>query len=272
MKQSKLRTGMTKLLPLPVRKFLVAIYLSVKRMLVYKNYDSSEYWRKRASCPGQAAVLWNNQEYNELYRINQSEILKPHIAQLHPDAKVLDIGCGIGTVSSLIRRLRADVTVDAVDFEEMIAVCRQQACIDNVNWIASSAEEFTGCGYKYDLIISSGCYSAIRDIDKLKKALTNAANMLANGGRIVMIDPFHRSNYLARAKFGTGDVVKHLQKHNLAIERKSGILFWPWRVWLANSEYKGSQLKRRYDRGEKLLKMLGRHYWADYKILVFKQS
>ena len=272
MTNSKLRTTAAKIIPLPIRKFLVAIYATIKRMLTYKNYDSSEYWRKRATCPGQAAVLWNNQEYNELYRKDQAEILKPYIQSLQDGSKVLDIGCGIGVIASLVRSIRHDVSIDAVDFEEMITVAREQTKERNINYIASPAEDFTGCGYKYDLIISSACYSMIRDIDKLKKALKNGANMLSDNGIIVMIDPFHRWNYLARAKFNTKDVETFMKEHQLVLEKKSGILFWLFRDWLANSGFSGAKLEKRYRTGEKLLKILGQHFWADYKILIFRKA
>jgi len=261
-------SGVSKFIPRPIK----VVFSNIKKMLVYENYDSTEYWRKRASCSGQAAVLWKNQGYNELYRADQGRIVEPWVRSLPQNAAVLDIGCGIGIVASMIRSMRQDVSIDAVDFEEMIAIAREKTEKLNINYVASSSEEFIGLGYKYNLIISSGCYSAIRDIAKLKKSLKNGANMLADDGIILMIDPFHRWNFLARAKFNTNDVVTYLRQFGLSLTKKSGVLFWPFRVLLSNSDYSGLKLETQYRRGERLLKILGQHFWADYKVLIFKKT
>jgi len=254
-------------IPKSIKKPLAVI----RQMLVYTSYDSSEYWRRRASSPGQAAVLWKNQEYNALYRIDQRRIIEPWVQSLPSGATVLDIGCGVGVVASMLRSIRSDIAIDGVDFEEMIAIARDQTQGQDIRYIASSAEEYKGDGQGYDLIISSGCYSAIRNIDKLKKSLDNGALMLKAGGILLFIDPFHRWNYLARAKFATRDVVAHLRHFNFKLVKKSGVLFWPFRVRLANSDLSGTELETQYRRGEWLLSRLGQHFWADYKILIFRK-
>lgn len=262
------KSRISKFIPRPI-KVLVS---TIMQMLIYKNYDSSDYWRKRASCPGQNAVLWKNQEYNDFFRAEQIKILEPFINSLKPDSVILDIGCGIGIIASMISKMRQDVTIDAVDFEEMITNAIDRTVEQNINFIASTAEDFIGNGYHYNLIISSACFSMIRNIDNLKKSLENSAKLLASSGTIIMIDPFHRWNYLARAKFNTKDVVKHLRPFGLYLYKKSGVLFWPSRVYLANSNYSGTKLEIKYRRGEWFLKHLGQHFWADYKVLIFKKS
>lgn len=244
----------------------------MRRIVLYNNYDSSAYWRERASSPGQAAVLWTNEEYNSLYRSIQREILACHLAGLKPGARILDIGCGVGIVSEMILADRSDVYVDAVDFEEMITVARRKVTHPSLAYYASSAEEFNNGEGVYEAIISSGCYSAIRDIAKLEMALDNGAKMIAPGGLMIMIDPFHRWNYLARAKYNTRDVARFFASRGLTLEKKSGVLFWPFREWLANSQTTGAVLETRFRRGERLLHMLGAHFWADYKVLVFRKT
>lgn len=257
-----------KMTPRSLKRLLAAI----RQMLFYRDYDSSAYWRKRASSPGQAAVLWRNQEYNNLYRADQRLIIESWVEPLRSGAAVLDIGCGVGVVAGMLRSIRSDIAIDAVDFEEMIAVAREAQPAQDIHYIASSAEEYDGDGKVYDLIISSACYSAIRNIDHLRKALDNGVHMLAPGGTLLLIDPFHRWNYLARAKFATRDVVAHLGPQGMALVEKSGVLFWPYRERLANSDWKGAQLEAKFRRGEKLLKMLGQHFWADYKVLAFRKQ
>ena len=85
-----------------------------------------------------------------------------------------------------------------------------------------------------------------------------------------MIDPFHRWNFLARAKYASRDVIRFVKKHELILEEKSGVLFWPVRELLADSSLSKESLTKGFHLGEAFLRILGRHFWADYKILVFK--
>jgi SAM-dependent methyltransferase len=260
-------TFVKRVLPRPV-KYLALV---PRRLLFYSTYDSTSYWRGRAKEPGQAAVLWPNQEYNQLYRAMQAEILAPHLRGLNDGARVLDIGCGIGVVAKLMLALNPTIKIDAVDFEEMLEAGRENLQDPRITRIACSAEDYRRNGQTYDLIVSCSCYSAIRDIAKLEKALANGADMLKVGGTMLLIDPFHRWNYLARAKYGSHDVERFLRSKNLQLVEKSGVLFWPFREWLADSKLTGEKLIRWFRMGERIRERLGAHLWADHKILIFKK-
>lgn len=241
-----------------------------RRMLRYRQYDAEAYWRQRAAEKGQARVLWRNEVYNALFREAQQQILERFLPSDPQNFRVLDIGCGIGIVAKMIDR--PGIRIDAVDFEEMIAVAGQENSSKRITYIPGSAESYCPKDRQYDLIVSSACFSAIRDIAKLETALDNAAAICAPRGRILMIDPFHRWNFLARAKYNSSQVVSHMEQHGFELLRKSGVLFWPYREWLANAEMPEPLLRKRFARGENLLKLLGRHFWADYKVLLFGRN
>ena len=95
------------------------------------------------------------------------------LESLSEGSRVLDIGCGIGIVSEMIIDLNPKVTVDAVDFAEMIDVAQSRVSDDRVNFIRSSAESYCLDTPTYDLVISSACYSAMRDISALERSLDN---------------------------------------------------------------------------------------------------
>lgn len=259
-------------------KLLALIYygrsiLSIlKRLSVYTQYDSSAFWRNRASGTGQSRVLWHNEEYNLLYRKVQQDILRPFLTNLPCGSAVLDIGCGIGIVSKMMAEINPHITIDAVDFPEMIEVAKTENPKKQINYVASSAESFFDGKKNYDFILSSGCFSAIRDAPVTEKAMANCVRMLAHGGVILMIDPFHRWKYLARVRYSSKQVIDFMRKRGgCDLILKSGVLFWPYREWLCNSNYHGDELEKRFFQGERLLRMLGRHAWADYKILAFKK-
>lgn len=237
----------------------------------HSMYDTNAYWRGRAKLSGQAAVGWQNQDYNCLYRTIQAEIVAPHVARLADGARVLDIGCGIGVVARMMLGLNPRIMIDAVDFKEMLQAGRENLDHERIASIACSAEEFQQDAPTYDFIISSACYSMIRNISNLEKSLANGAAMLKPGGTMVLIDPFHRWNYLARAKYSSDDVERFLRSQNLRLVQKSGVLFWPFREWLASSNMTGDRLARWFHVGERIRERLGPHFCADYKILVFKK-
>jgi len=257
-----------KIIPLAIKR----VILQGVRLFSYTQYDSSSYWKKRASNNGQSAVLWKNEEYNKLYRKKQSQIIKPYIIKLKLNDNVLDIGCGIGVVSNMMTKINQNIDIDAVDFKEMIEVAKKKYPNTQVTYISSSAEAYYDELKKYSLIISSGCFSAIRDIETMKKAIANSAKMCKRNGTILMIDPFHRWNYLARVKFNSKEVEQYMNKLGFKLIEKSGVIFWPYREKFANSKLIGSELESEFEKGEKLLKRFGIHFWADYKILVFKKT
>lgn len=252
--------------------FFYAIAEITIKTFYYRQYDSSTYWRNRAFEEGQKAVLWTNEEYNNLVREEQYRIIEPYVKNLKPNSSVLDIGCGIGVVSHVMLKMNPNIVVDAVDFEEMIQRAKKEHPDKRINYIASAAENYFDPTKSYELIISLACFSMIRDLEKMKNAMSNCARMCKPDGIILMIDPFHRWNYLARAKISSNDVVRFMNRHGFKLIYKSGILFWPYRVMLANSNLKGEPLRRKFRQGELLLKILGIHLWADYKVLIFRKE
>jgi 2-polyprenyl-3-methyl-5-hydroxy-6-metoxy-1,4-benzoquinol methylase len=253
-----------------VLKWLRPIFQRLITLFVYYNYDSSAYWKQRAKEP-EMTVLWRNEQYNSLYREVQKDILSKHVSFLSQNSRILDIGCGIGIVSEMLLSINNKLIIDAVDFAEMITLTKTSFKNNKINYRACEAEEYFIGPSKYDLVLSSACYSMIRDIGKLERALANGAIMLKPGAKMVMIDPFHRWAYLARARYGTSEVVRFMKRNNLVLEEKSGVLFWPFREWLANSNVKGDVLRKRFQMGERILSLLGQYFWADYKILVFRK-
>jgi SAM-dependent methyltransferase len=235
------------------------------------HIDSKSYWTYRTSCTGQSRVLWQNEQYNTLLRGRQREVLRPFIADLLENSVVLDIGCGIWVVAKMLTEMHDTAIIHAVDFTEMVSIARQENPSPRIQYFDGAAEDYLPPNQRYNLILSSACYSAFRDITTLERSLGNAVQLLASRGLLIMIDPFHRWNYLARVKYSSGQVTRYLTGRGLRCIHKSGIIFWPYRDRLANGSLNGEQLDEAFAEGERHLARLGQHLWADYKVLVFEK-
>lgn len=233
--------------------------------------DPKSYWTYRTSGTGQSRVLWQNEQYNTLLRDRQREVLRPFLAGLPENPVVLDIGCGTGVLAKMLTDIHDTAIIHAVDFAEMVGIARQENPSPRIRYIDGAAEDYLPPDQHYNAILSSACYSAFRDIAKLERSLGNAAQLLASRGLLIMIDPFHRWNYLARAKYSSRQVTRCLARHGLRRVHKGGMLFWPYRDRLANGALYGEKLDEAFAEGERHLARLGQHLWADYKVLVFEK-
>lgn len=250
----------------------VAISLGRRAWSGRRNYDSTKYWKSRASDDGQASVLWLNETYNQIYRERQREILAKFADPLPLGARVLDIGCGIGVVARMLVEINPHLDVDAVDFSEMVERAKVENGVAGIRYVASSAEQYCPDDCKYDLIVSSGCYSAIRDLAAMQRAFENAAVLTKRGGCVLMIDPFHRNRLMSRAWFSSRQVTEAFRRLGFRQRLRGGVLFWPYREWLANSPYSSEVIRHRFATGERWLRRLGQHAWADYKVLAFEKD
>jgi 2-polyprenyl-3-methyl-5-hydroxy-6-metoxy-1,4-benzoquinol methylase len=243
---------------------------AVKGSLTYRTYDSDKYWRRRASCNDTQAVLWPNTHYNKCLREREFEVIKKIVDdyKIKKTLMVLDVGCGRGDVSQSLATLGFK-KVHAIDFPEMVELAKKVNPHPNITYMANAAQDYLS-DEKYGLIISSGTFSVIRDIPTMFKAIDNSIRMLDDGGYMLMIDPYHKGNLLARARISPDEIIGHLESKGLVALVKSGILFWPIRIWAASDiTLSQSQTEELFQWGERILGKLGSYAWSDYKILLF---
>ena len=242
----------------------------LRRIFIYRRYDSDEYWRKRAYSD---SLFWYNHHYNGCFREKEFKIIKQLVEkyQIPRTDRVLDVGCGWGEVSKFLAELGFN-QIDAIDFPEMIKVAEKMNPHPNIRYIPSAAQYYL-VNKKYGLIISSVVFSMIRNVLKMFRAVNNCVNMLQKGGYILMIDAFHVSNLLARVKIATDDVIRYMERKGLVLVERSGMLFYPVRLLISNDRSLTKyQTQILFNMGESMLNKLGRNLWSDYKILLFKKE
>lgn len=67
------------------------------------------------------------------YRVSIDPIVLSGLVQVKPEQKILDAGCGVGTISLILKHREATIDVSAVDIDEdMCDICRQNAVLNDV--------------------------------------------------------------------------------------------------------------------------------------------
>jgi malonyl-CoA O-methyltransferase len=95
---------------------------------------------------------------------------------------ILEIGCGTGNYTWLLRRRYPDSEITAVDIsDEMIRIAKTKLVRDNIEFITADAEEIR-FNRKFDLITSNASFQWF---DDLQGSLERYKNILARGGSIV---------------------------------------------------------------------------------------
>lgn len=231
------------------------------------------YWRQRASWSGQCAVMWR-EPYARLLRERQREILQPFVQALPSEARVLDVGCGIGVVARMLAEMRDDIIIDAVDIEEMVTRAKEYPGSHRINYVVGDICEFCAGEGVYDLVVSSAAYSAMRDASSVRRALELGFMMAGDRGVVLLMDPFHRWKYLAhppRARMGADEIIPFAEDHGFHLTQRQGFVFWPFRDWLAESDMQQVKRSRYFSIGERLIALFPTDFWADYKVLAFQR-
>lgn len=111
--------------------------------------------------------------YADVQRLLAVKLLS-RIKNTNPD-KILELGCGTGNYTLLLREKFKDAQITAVDIsKEMIAVARSKINENHIKFIVSDAEKHD-FSEKFDLITSNACFQWFAD---LERALLRYKNLL----------------------------------------------------------------------------------------------
>ena len=245
-------------------------------------YGAATYWDSRASARrGMARSLWPSNTFNVLWDERQRELLVRTLGEV-TGRRIVDVGCGTGRMSRWLAEQRAARQVVGVDFSEATVDAARH---ESSALVSSGILKFVqgdvvqgldpvGVG-SFDDAVVLGCFSvACRDRAALERAMGNVARLVRKGGRVLMLEPIHRSPLLRRVlDLGVEDWVACANGAGLALARSDRMGFVPVRLVFSVRDLPRPIVAPVFGAGEHLLDT---RPWleplADYKLLLFTRS
>jgi len=142
-------------------------------------------------------LFWDARAIQErdLAKVNIADIVqRDHELQfvyglLEPSMRMVEVGCGNGYVTQMLRSRVAHV--DGFDYaENMLERARQAYGETNNRFLHDSVLEPKKIGTGYDAGLCVRVLINLRDLEEQKRAMRNMAGMIRPGGRLILIEGF----------------------------------------------------------------------------------
>lgn len=124
----------------------------------------------------------------------------------------------------------------------------------------------------FDIVISSGCISAILDQDKIEKTILNCARMISVNGYILLIEPIHRFHFLSRNNINESKIKNMLEKNGMQLKLRKAFLHWPTKLLISNTKINALLTKLIFYAGEFFCKLPFSYMLGDYKVMLYKKQ
>jgi SAM-dependent methyltransferase len=253
-----------------------------ERMARDAIYGVSSYWDARASArTGMARSLWPSNTFNALWDERQRAIVSRALGSVQ-GRRVVDVGCGTGRIVRWLAEERGAGTVVGIDFS---AATIEAARAESPALVSSGVVRFeqgdilagvdaVGAG-TFDDAIVLGCLSvACRDEAALRTAIANVARLVRKGGRVLLLEPIHRSPLLRRVlDLGIEEWIACANAAGLALTHADRMGFAPVRLVFSVRDLPRLLVGPVFGAGEQLL---DRAPWlaplSDYKLLLFTRT
>jgi len=128
--------------------------------------------------------------------------------------KILDVGCGKGNITKIIKHKFPEAIIDGIDISgKAIEMAKREDA--GVNFTKADAMTFGGFGYKYDVVVLNNIYEHIENPAGM---LINLKSVLAADGVFIISTPnrYHIKNML-RKLFGLNIVIPdyHITEYSI---------------------------------------------------------
>jgi SAM-dependent methyltransferase len=230
------------------------------------NYDPVKYWSTRASDSGSTSVMWTNLTYNELVDRDEWKVIERYLPEQR--GAVLDIGCGTGRLSARLASKFDRYT--GVDLPPMAEEAERRNPSLAGSFVGANVEEYEYPPDTFDFVLSLGCLSTAVTADGLRRLASRIVGTAKKGGRIALIEPFHRNPVLTRGcRISRGETIDLFEGLGTRLHAKDGMIFPPLRLLLSERMFGGvpTITKIGYELGERVVR-LGPNVLSDYAILV----
>jgi SAM-dependent methyltransferase len=245
-------------------------------------YGASSYWDSRASArSGLARSLWPSNAFNAVWDERQRALIARALGGIE-GRRVVDVGCGTGRVSRWLAEDRRAKHVVGVDFSPATV---QAARLESSALVSLGVVRFeqgdvvagldaVGAG-SFDDAIVLGCLSvACGERSALERAVANVARLVRPGGRVLLLEPIHRSPLLRRVlDLGIEEWIACANRAGLSLVHADRMGFVPVRLVFSVRDVPRPALAPIFGAGERLLDAAP---WlaplADYKLLLFARA
>ncbi len=245
-------------------------------------YGVSAYWDHRASARrGMARSLWPSNSFNAMWDERQRVLITRALGDV-TGRRIVDVGCGTGRVTRWLAEQQRPRQVVGVDFS---AATVEAARHESSALVASGIVRFEqgdvvagldalGVG-AFDDAIVLGCLSvACRNKESLERAIANVARLVRRGGRVLLLEPIHRSPLLRRIlDLGLEEWIACANTAALSLEHADRMGFVPVRLIFSVRDMPRPLVAPVFGAGERLL---DRAPWlaplSDYKLLRFSKA
>ena len=245
-------------------------------------YGAASYWDARASARhGMARSLWPSNAYNAVWNDRQQAVILRALGSVE-GRRVLDVGCGTGRLARWLAESRGASHVVGVDFS---AATVRAARAESAALVSSGVVHYVqgdvvagldalGQG-GFDDAIVLGCLSvACADQPSLERALANVARQVHKTGRVLLLEPIHRSPLLRRVlDLGIEEWIAAANRAGLSLTSADRMGFVPVRLVFSVRDMPEPIVAPIFRAGERLLDAAP---WlaplSDYKLLLFKRS
>jgi SAM-dependent methyltransferase len=193
--------------------------------------------------------------------------------------RIADVGCGTGRITRWLAEHREPRLVVGLDFSPATVEAARgesSALVSSGLVRFEQGDVLTGLDAAgvgaFDDAIVLGCLSvACRDRESLERAMANVTRLVRRGGRVLVLEPIHRSPLLRRVlDLGLEDWIAAANRSGLALVQADRMGFVPVRLVFSVRDLPRRLVAPIFQAGERLLDAAPWLYaLSDYKLLLF---